>query len=136
MYPRTRLALEHVISICLVQLMSDEIQTPRYESYNFLNLMSLPREDQMHDHLQTKIDHPPPSGSKKFKVLPSKNTIVANEAIRQLGALVEHIMKNDGIRVNGQVIYTCKLMSSISGFRSKSTTYRALASGLCSSHIR
>ena len=30
MYPRTRLALEQVISICLVQFRSDEIQTPRY----------------------------------------------------------------------------------------------------------
>ena len=31
-----------------------------------------------------------------------------------------------------QSIYTCKLPSSISGFRSKNTTYGALASGLCS----
>ena len=31
---------------------------------------------------------------------------------------------------------TCKLPPLISGFRSKSTTYRALASGLCSSHVR
>jgi len=29
-----------------------------------------------------------------------------------------------------QYIYTCKWLSSISGFRSKSTTYRALASRL------
>ena len=35
-----------------------------------------------------------------------------------------------------QYIYTCKLPSSISGFRSKSATYGALASGLHSSHIR
>ena len=35
-----------------------------------------------------------------------------------------------------QYIYTCKLLSSISGFRSKSTTYKALASGLRSSHVR
>ena len=38
-----------------------------------------------------------------------------------------------------QYIYTCKLLklpSSISGFRSKSATYWALASGLCSSHVR
>ena len=35
-----------------------------------------------------------------------------------------------------QYIYICKLPSSISGFRSKSTTYRALASGLRSSHVR
>ena len=32
-------------------------------------------------------------------------------------------------------IYTCKLPSSISGCRSKSTTYGALASGLRSSHV-
>ena len=41
--------------------------------------------------------------SVKFKVLPSKNTIAASEAIRQFGALVKHIMKNDEIRVNGQI---------------------------------
>ena len=35
-----------------------------------------------------------------------------------------------------QYVYTCKLPSSISGFRLKSMTYRALASGLCSNHIR
>ena len=35
-----------------------------------------------------------------------------------------------------QYIYTCKLSSSISGFRSKSTMYGALASGLRSSHVR
>ena len=35
-----------------------------------------------------------------------------------------------------QYIYTCKLPSSISGFRSKSTTCRALASRLRSSHVR
>ena len=35
-----------------------------------------------------------------------------------------------------QYIYTCKLPSSISGFRSKSMTYGALDSRLCSSHIR
>ena len=34
-----------------------------------------------------------------------------------------------------QYIYTCKVPSSISSFRLKSTTYRALASGLCSSHV-
>ena len=35
-----------------------------------------------------------------------------------------------------QYVYTCKFLSSIrnSGFRSKSTTYGALASGLRSSH--
>ena len=33
-----------------------------------------------------------------------------------------------------QYIYTCKLPSSISGFRLKSATYGALGSGLCSSH--
>ena len=33
-------------------------------------------------------------------------------------------------------IYTCKMPSSISCFRSKSMTYRALASGLRSSHVR
>ena len=41
--------------------------------------------------------------SVKFKVLPSKNTIVASETICQFGALIEHIMKNDRIRVNGQI---------------------------------
>ena len=35
-----------------------------------------------------------------------------------------------------QYIYTCKLPSLISGFRLKSATYGALASGLCSSHVR
>ena len=35
-----------------------------------------------------------------------------------------------------QYIYTCKLLSSISGFRSKRTTYGALASRLRSSHVR
>ena len=45
--------------------------------------------------------------SVKFKVLPSKNTIVASETIRQFGALVEHIMKNDGIRVNGHLVIYC-----------------------------
>ena len=35
-----------------------------------------------------------------------------------------------------QYMYACKLLSSISGFRSKSTTYVALASGLCSNHVR
>ena len=39
----------------------------------------------------------------KFKMLPSKNTIVASKVVRQLGALVEHIMKNDGIRVDGRI---------------------------------
>ena len=39
----------------------------------------------------------------EFKVLPSKTTIIPSEAIRQLGALIEHITKNDGIRVNGQI---------------------------------
>ena len=34
-----------------------------------------------------------------------------------------------------QYIYTCKLSSLISGFRSKSTTYGALVSRLCSSHV-
>ena len=41
--------------------------------------------------------------SVKFKVLPPKNTIVASETIHQFSALVEHIMKNDEIRVNGQI---------------------------------
>ena len=35
-----------------------------------------------------------------------------------------------------QYIHTYKLSSSISGFRSKSTTYGALVSGLRSSHVR
>ena len=35
-----------------------------------------------------------------------------------------------------QYIYNCKLPSSISGFRSKSTMYGDLASELCSSHVR
>ena len=35
-----------------------------------------------------------------------------------------------------QYIHTCKLPSLFSGFRSKSTTYGALASGLRSSYIR
>ena len=35
-----------------------------------------------------------------------------------------------------QYMYTCKLPSSISGFKSKSMTYGALASGLHSSHVR
>ena len=35
-----------------------------------------------------------------------------------------------------QCIYTCKFPSSISGSRSKSMTSGALASGLCSSHVR
>jgi len=35
-----------------------------------------------------------------------------------------------------QYICTCKLPSSIGGFRSKSTMYGALASGLRSSHVR
>ena len=35
-----------------------------------------------------------------------------------------------------QYIYLCKLLSSISGFRSKSTMYGAPASGLHSSHVR
>ena len=39
-------------------------------------------------------------------------------------------------RARTQYIYTCKSPSSISGFRSKSTTYGAVASGLCSSHVR
>ena len=34
-----------------------------------------------------------------------------------------------------QYIYTCKLLCSISGFRSKSMMYGALASGLRSNHI-
>ena len=34
-----------------------------------------------------------------------------------------------------QYIYTYKVLSSISSFRSKSTTYGGLDSGLCSSHI-
>ena len=37
--------------------------------------------------------------SVKFKVLRSKNTIVASETICQFGPLVEHIIKNDGFRV-------------------------------------
>ena len=42
MYPRTHLALEHVISICLVQLRSDEIQTPMYlKVTTSLNLMAI-----------------------------------------------------------------------------------------------
>ena len=35
-----------------------------------------------------------------------------------------------------QYIYTCKFLSLISGFRLKSMTYKALASGLRSSHVR
>ena len=37
------------------------------------------------------------------KVLPSKNTVVASETIQLFGALVEHIIKNDEIRVNGRI---------------------------------
>ena len=39
----------------------------------------------------------------EFKVLPSKTTIVDSKAIRQLGALIEHLTKNDGVRVNGRI---------------------------------
>ena len=39
-------------------------------------------------------------------------------------------------RASTQYIYTCKLPSSISCFRSKSATYGALASGLRSNHVR
>ena len=37
----------------------------------------------------------------KFTVLPSINTVLASKTVTQLGALVEHIMKNDGIGVDG-----------------------------------
>ena len=39
----------------------------------------------------------------KLKMLPTKTIIVASKAVRQLGALIEHITKNDGIRVNGRI---------------------------------
>ena len=51
-----------------------------------------------------------------FQKLPRRNLPPFSETIHQLGALAEHIMKNDGIRVNGHInrSYSDLLLNTLS----------------------